>query len=92
MKQWKNHGEEGMREDNMVAVKMPIVTFVRFGHFKKHKSKLLNQILSPKGQQHNFFWHDELRDTTVEPKLVDGLVELAWFLPRRDLLILFISK
>ena len=73
-----------MRENNMVAEKTPIVTFVRFGQFKKHKSKLLNQILSPKGQQHDFFWHDELRDSTVESKLSEGLVELAWFLPRRD--------
>ena len=73
-----------MRVDNMVAVKMPMVTFVRFGQFKKHKSKILNQILSPQGQHHSFFWHDELRDGSVRPKLIDGLVELAWYLPRKD--------
>ena len=65
VKQWRNHSEEDMRVDNMVAVKMPMVTFVRFGQFKKHKSKILNQILSPQGQHHSFFWHDELRDGSV---------------------------
>ncbi|XP_077303268.1 up-regulator of cell proliferation-like isoform X2 [Lithobates pipiens] len=68
-------------EESIVQLRMPVLSFVRLGECSSSKSKILNQILSPEEQHHDFFVH---RDTNVgngNRKISDGLVEVAWYFP-----------
>ncbi|XP_068102710.1 up-regulator of cell proliferation-like [Hyperolius riggenbachi] len=72
---------KGFREENMVNISMPIFSFVRLGKSKLSKSKILNQVLNPAQQHHNFFIHDDMEGGNIEREISDGLVEISWYFP-----------
>ena len=59
----------------------PIVSFIRIGQNEMSKSYLLNKVISDVNGYHDFFFHKDCRGGGVERKIVDGLVELCWYLP-----------
>lgn len=84
VKKWRPQSladSKGFREDNIVNIEMPIFSFIRLGLNKLSKSKLLNQILNPAQQHHDFFIHDNMEGGNIERKISDGLVEMSWYFP-----------
>ncbi|XP_068103308.1 up-regulator of cell proliferation-like [Hyperolius riggenbachi] len=70
----------GFREESVVNISMPFISFVRLGEKKKSKSKILNQVINP-AQQHNFFIHDNMDGANTKRKISEGLVEVSWYFP-----------
>ncbi|XP_018428439.1 PREDICTED: up-regulator of cell proliferation-like [Nanorana parkeri] len=84
VKKWRPQSladSKGFREENVANILMPIFSFVRLGKSKLSKSKILNQILNPAQQQHNFFIHHDMDGGNVKRKISDGLVEMSWYFP-----------
>ncbi|XP_069840738.1 up-regulator of cell proliferation-like [Dendropsophus ebraccatus] len=84
VKKWRPESladSKGFREDNVVNIEMPIFSFVRMGTNKLSKSKVLNQVLNPAQQHHDFFIHDNMEGGNIERKISDGLVEMSWYFP-----------
>ncbi|XP_073403595.1 interferon-induced very large GTPase 1-like [Dendrobates tinctorius] len=84
VKKWRPQSladSKGFREDNLVNIEMPILSFVRLGPNKLSKSKILNQVLNPSQQHHEFFIHDNMEGGNIERKISDGLVEMSWYFP-----------
>ncbi|XP_073491682.1 up-regulator of cell proliferation-like [Aquarana catesbeiana] len=84
VKKWRPQSladSKGFREENVVNISMPIISFVRLGKTKLSKSKTLNQVLNPIQQHHNFFIHDDMEGGNLERKISDGLVEMSWYFP-----------
>ncbi|KAG9466989.1 hypothetical protein GDO78_015796 [Eleutherodactylus coqui] len=84
VKKWRPQSladSKGFMEDNVVNIEMPIFSFVRLGPNKLSKSKLLNQVLNPVQQHHDFFIHDNMEGGNIERKISDGLVEMSWYFP-----------
>ncbi|XP_073504965.1 up-regulator of cell proliferation-like [Phyllobates terribilis] len=84
VKKWRPQSladSKGFREDNVVNIEMPIFSFVRLGPNKLSKSKILNQVLNPAQQHHEFFIHDNMDGGNIEKKISDGLVEMSWYFP-----------
>ncbi|XP_077303249.1 up-regulator of cell proliferation-like [Lithobates pipiens] len=71
---------KGFREENMVNISMPMISFVRLGKTKLSKSKSLNHILNPSQQHHNFI-HDDMEGGNIKRKISEGLVEISWYFP-----------
>ncbi|KAG6925030.1 upregulator of cell proliferation, partial [Chelydra serpentina] len=71
----------GFREDSLVLTSMPTISFVRMGSCSFSKSKLLNEVLSPSQQHHNFFIHWDMDSGNVPREIADGLVEISWYFP-----------
>ncbi|XP_075037378.1 interferon-induced very large GTPase 1-like [Mixophyes fleayi] len=72
---------KGFREDNLVNISMPFFSFVRLGKCNLSKSKILNQVLSPDQQNHNFHVHRDMDGGNSVRETSDGLVEICWYLP-----------
>ncbi|KAM9305342.1 LOW QUALITY PROTEIN: uncharacterized protein PAF06_013880 [Gastrophryne carolinensis] len=72
---------KGFKEDNVVNISMPVISFVRLGKDKLSKSKILNQIINPVQQHHNFFVHNDIEGGNTERQISDGLVEISWYFP-----------
>ncbi|XP_073490875.1 up-regulator of cell proliferation-like [Aquarana catesbeiana] len=84
VKKWRPQSlanSKGFREKNVVNISMPVISFVRLGKTKLSKSKILNQILNPIQQHHNFFIHDNMEGGIFERKISEGLVEMSWYFP-----------
>ncbi|XP_077303584.1 up-regulator of cell proliferation-like [Lithobates pipiens] len=84
VKKWRPHSLEdknGFREDNVVNIQMPVFTFARLEDCSLSKSAILNQILTPPQQYHNFFMHRDMEGGYIKKKLSKGLVEMFWYLP-----------
>ncbi|XP_018428539.1 PREDICTED: up-regulator of cell proliferation-like [Nanorana parkeri] len=84
VKKWRPQSladSKGFREENVVNISMPIISFVRLGKTKLSKSKTLNQILNPAQQHQNLFIHDDMEGGNIERKISDGLVEMSWYFP-----------
>ncbi|XP_069841074.1 uncharacterized protein [Dendropsophus ebraccatus] len=77
----RGQASNSFREDNVVNIEMPIFSFVRLGPNKLSKSKVLNQVLNPAQQHHDFFIHDNMEGGNIERKISDGLVEMSWYFP-----------
>ncbi|XP_044870457.1 up-regulator of cell proliferation-like [Mauremys mutica] len=71
----------GFREENLVLTSVPTVSFVRLGRCSLSKSKILNKVLSPPQQQHNFFIHRDMESGNVPRDIAEGLVEISWYFP-----------
>ncbi|XP_078422950.1 interferon-induced very large GTPase 1-like [Cetorhinus maximus] len=65
----------------MVTARIPIFSFIRFGSCSLSKSEILNKVLSPSQQHHNFFVHYNMECGDLPHRISDGLVELCWYLP-----------
>ncbi|XP_042329732.1 up-regulator of cell proliferation-like [Sceloporus undulatus] len=84
VKKWRPHslaGSRGFREENLVLISMPVISFVRLGSSTCSKSKLLNDFLSPSEQYHDFFIHRDMEGGNIPREIADGLVEIAWYFP-----------
>ncbi|KAG6926568.1 up-regulator of cell proliferation-like, partial [Chelydra serpentina] len=71
----------GFREESLVLTSMPTISFVRLGSCSFSKSKLLNEVLSPSQQHHDFFIHRDMESGNVPREIADGLVEISWYFP-----------
>jgi hypothetical protein len=84
-KSWKAAGvnNEHIRAQHVFVLEhpFPIVSFIRVGTNAFSKSVLLNKIMSDVNGYHDFFFHRDCKGGGVERKIVDGLVELCWYLP-----------
>ncbi|XP_065450264.1 up-regulator of cell proliferation-like isoform X1 [Chrysemys picta bellii] len=81
---WRPHSvaeSRGFREESLVLTAMPTISFVRLGSCSFSKSKLLNEVLSPSEQHHNFFIHHDMESGHVPREIADGLVEISWYFP-----------
>ncbi|KAM5151688.1 uncharacterized protein ACMZJ9_009929 [Mantella aurantiaca] len=84
VKKWRPHSltdSKGFKEKNVANTPMPIFSFVRLGEDKLSKSKILNQILNPAQQHHNFFIYHDMEGGNIKRKISDGLVEISWYFP-----------
>ncbi|XP_073491201.1 up-regulator of cell proliferation-like [Aquarana catesbeiana] len=84
VKKWRPQSLDdstGFREENVVNISMPIISFVRLGKSKLSKSKTLNQVLNPAQQNHNFFIHNDMIGGNLERKISEGLLEMSWYFP-----------
>ncbi|XP_029462742.1 up-regulator of cell proliferation [Rhinatrema bivittatum] len=84
VKKWRPHSlkdSKGFREESLVLIPMPIISFVRIGSCSFSKSKILNEVLSPPQQLHDFFIHCNMDSGNVPRKISDGLVEISCYFP-----------
>ncbi|XP_039389815.1 interferon-induced very large GTPase 1-like isoform X1 [Mauremys reevesii] len=84
VRKWRPHSlaeSRGFREESLVLTAMPTISFVRLGSCSFSKSKLLNDVLSPSQQHHNFFIHRDMESGNVPREIADGLVEISWYFP-----------
>ncbi|XP_074854408.1 interferon-induced very large GTPase 1-like [Carettochelys insculpta] len=84
VKKYRSHSlaeSRGFREESLVLIKMPTVSFVRLGSCSFSKSQLLNEVLSPSQQHHDFFVHRDMETGNIPREMADGLVEIAWYFP-----------
>ncbi|CAB3998048.1 interferon-induced very large GTPase 1-like [Paramuricea clavata] len=84
-KSWKaaSVNNEHIRAQHVFVLEhpFPIVSFIRVGTNAFSKSVLLNKIMSDVNGYHDFFFHKDCKGGGTERKIVDGLVELCWYLP-----------
>ncbi|XP_032640921.2 up-regulator of cell proliferation-like, partial [Chelonoidis abingdonii] len=84
VRKWRPHSlaeSRGFREQSLVLTSMPTISFVRLGSCSFSKSKLLNEVLSPSQQYHDFFIHRDMESGNVPREIADGLVEISWYFP-----------
>ncbi|XP_050809335.1 up-regulator of cell proliferation-like [Gopherus flavomarginatus] len=84
VRKWRPHPlaeSRGFREESLVLTKMPTISFVRLGSCGFSKSQLLNEVLSPSQQHHDFFIHRDMESGNVPREIADGLVEISWYFP-----------
>ncbi|XP_050812620.1 up-regulator of cell proliferation-like [Gopherus flavomarginatus] len=84
VRKWRPHSlaeSRGFREESLVLTAMPTISFVRLGSCSFSKSKLLNDVLSPSQQHHDFFIHRDMESGNVPREIADGLVEISWYFP-----------
>ncbi|KAM4632214.1 up-regulator of cell proliferation-like isoform 2-T2 [Discoglossus pictus] len=84
VKRWRPQSladTKGFVEDSLVHITMPTFSFVRLGKSKLSKSKILNSIISPHQQNHDFFVHENMECGNIQRKISDGLVEISWYFP-----------
>ncbi|XP_077303279.1 up-regulator of cell proliferation-like [Lithobates pipiens] len=84
VKRWIPNNQRQQKEyaeESIVQHSIPVISFVRLGEYSLSKSKILNQVLSPEEQAHDFFVHHDINGGDVNRKIADGLVEVAWYLP-----------
>ena len=83
-KSWKgasNSSHESAQEVFATEYPFPVVSFIRIGKITMSKSSLMNKIMSDANGDHDFFFHKNIQGGNVKRKVVDGLVELSWYLP-----------
>ncbi|XP_034379152.1 caspase recruitment domain-containing protein 6 [Arvicanthis niloticus] len=67
-------------------MKIPFISFVRLGHCSFSKSRILNELLSSSLQKpHKCFLHRDLSVPVLPRQISDGLVEVAWCFPDKEL-------
>ena len=79
VKEWKctTDGKTVAKEFPIVNYQTPIISFLRLGKHSKSKSLILNNVIG----SDDYFFHRDSDMGELEPVLVDGLVELCWYLP-----------
>ena len=84
-KSWKvkNNNDEKTISQHVFVLEhpFPIVSFIRMGTSTFSKSALLNKVISDVNGYHDFFFHKDCKGGGSKRKIVDGLVELCWYLP-----------
>ncbi|XP_065447301.1 up-regulator of cell proliferation-like [Chrysemys picta bellii] len=84
VRKWRPHSlaeSRGFREESLVLTSMPTISFVRLGSCSFSKSQLLNEVLSPSQQYHDFFIHRDMESGNIPWEIADGLVEISWYFP-----------
>jgi len=77
VKEWKSKARD--MECRIVDCKTPVVSFLRFSESELSKSKILNDVIGD--SEHDFFFHWDCEGGSVKRILMDGLIELCWYLP-----------
>ncbi|XP_046849934.1 interferon-induced very large GTPase 1-like [Xenia sp. Carnegie-2017] len=81
-KSWKDAtSEDSVKVVYATEHPFPVVSFIRLGNVTMSKSSLMNKIISDGNGDHDFFFHKNINGGDVERKVVEGLVELVWYLP-----------
>ncbi|XP_046850916.1 interferon-induced very large GTPase 1-like isoform X2 [Xenia sp. Carnegie-2017] len=81
-KSWKGASSDNTaKEVYATEHPFPVVSFIRVGDVTMSKSSLMNKIISDGNGDHEFFFHKNIKGGDVKRKVVDGLVELVWYLP-----------
>ncbi|XP_053551220.1 up-regulator of cell proliferation-like [Bombina bombina] len=84
VKRWRPHSlveTKGCIEDSLVSTPMTTISFVRLGECNLSKSKILNHVLSPVQQHHDYFVHQNMEGGNIQREISDGLVEISWYFP-----------
>ena len=80
---WDSSGNQQMKQTHsMVSYPMPIISVIRFGSPQKKsssKSKILNDIIS--SDNCDRYFHRNCPGGHYKSVLVDGLVDMCWYLP-----------
>ena len=79
--QWTSTIEKKQQTHSIVTYPMPIVSILRFGKQKLglSKSMILNEVISD--DHHKRFFHRDCPGGRCTSVLVDGLVDMSWYLP-----------
>ncbi|XP_049331735.1 interferon-induced very large GTPase 1-like [Astyanax mexicanus] len=80
-KSWKTmdtSGEFTSKTLPMHKAQTPMVAFFRIGSISSSKSQLMNRLINEK---HDTFFHRDCPGSSRERLLMDGVVEIAWYLP-----------
>lgn len=79
VKEWKctTDGKTAEQEFPIVNYLTPIVSFLRLGKHGKSKSLILNKVIG----DNDYFFHRDCDGGELQSVIVDGLVELCWYLP-----------
>ncbi|CAM5119519.1 unnamed protein product [Eretmochelys imbricata] len=75
VRKWRPHSlaeSRGFREESLVLTEMPTISFLRMGSCSFSKSQLLNEVLSPSQQHHDFFIHRDMESGNFLQKIADG--------------------
>ncbi|XP_035380942.1 interferon-induced very large GTPase 1-like [Electrophorus electricus] len=62
----------------MYKAETPMVAFFRFGSVSSSKSQLMNSLIN---ERHNTFFHRHCPGSSRNRLLMDGVVEITWYLP-----------
>ncbi|XP_078506716.1 up-regulator of cell proliferation-like [Lissotriton helveticus] len=84
VKQWRPHSlkdSKGFVQESLVLTPMPVISFVRLGSGSLSKSKILNEVLSPPQQRHDYFIHRDMECGNVPRVIASGLVEICCYFP-----------
>ncbi|XP_072553863.1 interferon-induced very large GTPase 1-like [Paramormyrops kingsleyae] len=63
----------------MFSTPVPVVSFLRLGTSFASKSQILNPVISK--QRHNVFFNRHCKGSAPNSKLMNGVVEIAWYCP-----------
>ncbi|XP_076866476.1 interferon-induced very large GTPase 1-like [Brachyhypopomus gauderio] len=80
-KSWKRtdtSGQVSSKLQPMCTAETPMVAFFRLGSLSSSKSQLMNSLINEK---HNTFFHRHCPGSSRTRLLMDGVVEIAWYLP-----------
>ncbi|XP_049329397.1 interferon-induced very large GTPase 1-like [Astyanax mexicanus] len=80
-KYWKTTDASGKVTSKtlpMYKAQTPMVAFFRIGSIFSSKSQLMNRLINEK---HDTFFHRDCPGSSRERLLMDGVVEIAWYLP-----------
>ncbi|XP_049329395.1 interferon-induced very large GTPase 1-like [Astyanax mexicanus] len=80
-KSWKTTDKSGKvisKTLPMYKAETPMVAFFRIGSISSSKSQLMNRLINEK---HDTFFHRYCPGSSRERLLMDGVVEIAWYLP-----------
>ncbi|XP_028403314.1 interferon-induced very large GTPase 1-like [Dendronephthya gigantea] len=82
-KSWSSGLDDNKNVRHVFATEhqFPVVSFIRIDQTTMSKSSLINKIMSDGSTDHRFFFHKDMKGGNIERKVVDGLVELSWYLP-----------
>ncbi|XP_066530083.1 interferon-induced very large GTPase 1-like [Hoplias malabaricus] len=81
MKSWKSKDCSGKMTSNTKPIykaETPMVAFFRIGDIPSSKSQLINTLINGK---HNTFFHRHCPGSSRDRLLMDGVVEISWYLP-----------
>ncbi|XP_076866538.1 interferon-induced very large GTPase 1-like isoform X2 [Brachyhypopomus gauderio] len=79
-KSWKitDSGKSSNKTKPIYQAETPMVAFFRLGSVSSSKSQLMNSLINEK---HNTFFHRHCPGSSRTRLLMDGVVEIAWYLP-----------
>jgi len=84
VREWQT-SQNSSKEGQVACSSSPLVSFLRIGKFKMSKSYIMNTIISE--SKHDIFYHYNCDGGHVKKLLVNGLVEVCWYLPsKRDMI------
>ncbi|XP_017571516.1 interferon-induced very large GTPase 1-like isoform X1 [Pygocentrus nattereri] len=80
-KSWIVTNTSGMKSNKTKPInetETPMVFFFRFGSNSSSKSQLINGLID---ERHNIFFHRDCPGSVRDCLLMDGIVEITWYLP-----------